>query len=130
MKADTHQTDSLLNAPQPGAEASNGAASTAGSHPRPLGQQAVTNLVIKMDKAKKLSPHKREMLLVTARLIIHLKNASNRLYREGELTAEGEPKQLLARVQDLARQIKGNLEDIFGDDAGDDPISRLLGQPR
>lgn len=119
------QTHSLAQAAKQLSGADNGARPTTGSRPRPLGQQAVSNRVSELRAGRQLSPPQLAMLRVTARLIVHLENASNRLYREGELTVDGEPKVLLARVQDLARQIKGNLEAIFGDDASGD-LSRLI----
>ena len=125
------QTENLVDAPQQSSAPDNGRRPTTRSRPRPLGQQAVSNRVRELRTGRELSPPQLAMLRVTARLMIHLENASNRLYREGELTIENEPKQLLGRVQDLAKQIKVNLEDIFGDDAtGDDPLSVMMGRHR
>ncbi len=131
MKTDTHETGSLVqNAPQQPSGAGNGIRQAPGSAVTGLPPlpDRVRRRAVPLISGRELSPQQLAMVAVTARLIVHLERLSDRLMRDGEATREGEPKLLLGRVQDLARQIKTNLEAIFGDDAGGD-LSSLLGRP-
>ncbi len=77
---------------------------------------------------RELAPEQYAMVAVTAYLIVHLERVSARLLRDGELRQDGEPKATLARVQDLAKQIAGQLADIFGGDAGDPAAKVIAGE--
>ena len=128
MISDTDQTHDLVqDGAQQGSGAGNGAlaAPRSSSRLRKLGPRAARARATELQAGRDLPPEKLRMLKVTSRLLIHLENVSNRLYRDGELTAGGDPRVLLRTVQDLARQVKANLEDIFGDDPGD-PAERVI----
>ena len=88
---------------------------------RPRGPRAASNRALRLRRGLgDLPPHKEALVAVTARLIIHLENASDRLYREGELAMDGTPKALLTRVMELARQVRDNIAYLAdGVDAGD-----------
>ena len=77
-----------------------------------------------------LPGHKLVLLANVSRLQCRFEDADARLRNLGPVKGDEEPRQLVARVQDLARQIEGTVKAIFGDDAGDDPLLNLLGQRR
>ena len=92
------------------------------SRPRPrrLGARAAANRAVGLRKGKgDLSPDKLAMLALTGRLIVHFENASNRVYHDGSLTAEGEVRTLLARtLPDLFDRIDRGLRYVFHDNEG------------
>jgi hypothetical protein len=51
---------------------------------------------------------------VTARLLVLFENATDRVYGEGELRADGEPKALMARVLELGRMVRENIAYLDG----------------
>lgn len=60
------------------------------------------------------------MLGLVARLMVHFENASNRVFCEGELTQEGQPRALLAKTMpELFDKITEGLRYALHDDAGD-----------
>ena len=97
--------------------------------PRRLGQGSAKHRYERMAAGHSLPGHKQEMLRLTSRLLIHAINASNRLYHDTEVTAEGEPRQLLGRLLELGREIRANLNYCFDrEDQGDDPFASLRGE--
>ncbi len=72
--------------------------------------------------------HKDALLGVTARLLVHFENASDRLYRDGELTADGEVRALVPRVLDLARLVRENLADLSDGADPADPFAPTIAQ--
>lgn len=89
--------------------------------PRRGGSRAAQNRARTLRNGKDFPPHKDQLLAITARLIVHFENVSNRLYADTETMAEGEPRQLLSRAIDLSRQVAENLARIFPQ--GDDPFA-------
>ena len=77
---------------------------------KPRGPRAAANRALRLRRGLgELPAHKESLLNVTARLLVHFENASDRLYREGELTKDGEVRALLPRILDLAREVRANL---------------------
>lgn len=103
-----------------------GSRSSAGKSRRRRGARAASSRYDKMAAGQNLRGHKEQLLRMTGRLICHFENASDRLFDEGELTTEGEPKQVLSRLLDLNRQVVDNLAVIFDGEA-DDPFTALRG---
>ena len=71
------------------------------------------------------------MLGISARLLIHAINLSNRLYVEGELRQDGEPKAAMKTLLDYHERVTESLQMIFyDDDVGDNPLSAMFGRGR
>ena len=128
MISDPDQIGGMVeNGPQQGSGRGNGAQHVAGSGVTglpPLPKRVRARALLVLDGRQ--LPHERMMqLAVTARLIVHLENASSRLYATGELTRDGDPKVLLRTVADLSKQISRHLADIFGSEPSD-PAAKVI----
>lgn len=112
----------------------NGAGPSAQSHPQPrrLGIQAANNRATAWRKAHSaLSADQDALLGISARLLIHAINLSNRLYVEGELRQDGEPKAAMKTLLDYHERVTESLQLIFyDDDVGDNPLSAMFGRGR
>ncbi len=96
--------------------------------PRRLGPKAATNRYKRLLSGNSdLPAHRDAVLRLTCRLLIHAENLSGDLARRGELREDGEPKAALAKLLELQREIRASLAEVFGDDPGDDPLTRLMG---
>ena len=129
MKSQAKQTGNLPTTPQPGSVPDNGAGPTAGSRrqPRRLGPKAALNRYKRLLNGRgDLPSHKDTLLRLTCRLVIHAENLSSDLSRRGELRDDGEPKAALTKLLELQREIRAGLAEVFGDDAGDDPLATFL----
>ena len=97
-------------------------------HYRSLGARAATNIYMEMAEGYNLPAWKQSLLRMTCRKMIHYKNASNRIFHEGEVRQDGEPRQLLSKLVELGKEIRADLAVIFEGTVGpDDPLARLLG---
>ena len=105
-------------------------------HPRTrrLGIQAANNRATAWRKAHPpLSADQDALLGISARLLIHAINLSNRLYVEGELRQDGEPKAAMKTLLDYHERVTESLQMIFYDDdggVGDNPLSAMFGKGR
>jgi hypothetical protein len=67
-----------------------------------------------------LRPERELLLCATTRLSCHFDNVSNALFRDGELTEDGEVRIALREtLGDLFDRIQSGLQSVFGDGAGD-----------
>ena len=98
-------------------------------NPRRLGVQAARNRYKTMAAGHSLPEYKQEMLKLTARLMIHALNASSRIMEAGEETQDERPRELLAKLLELQREVRANFAFIFdGEAQGDDPFAGLRGE--
>ena len=94
--------------------------------PRMLGQGAAARRCGEMEAGQNLPAHKRHLLRMTARLLVHFENASNLVFWGSEVTQEDKPRELLTKALDLQREIRTNLTYIFDDAAAaDDVLAKL-----
>ena len=69
------------------------------------------------------------MLTLTARLLCHALNISNRLFSEGEINGDGDVKQSLKTLLELDDRIHHNLSALLGEDGdGGDLLSLVRGR--
>lgn len=103
--------------PVSASQAAPGRRAESNAQPRRLGMRAALNRAKALRKGKDLPPDKEAMLGLTARLMVHYANVSNRLYASGELTQDGEVRVLLAKtLPDLFDRIEHGLRYCFPDD--------------
>ena len=87
---------------------------------RRKGARAATRRANKLRAGRSLTEANELLLRATCRLSCHLDNVSDSLFREGELTPEGEPRIALREtLPDLFDRIRTGLQYVFGDGAGD-----------
>ncbi|MGB2693764.1 MAG: hypothetical protein WBD55_01105 [Dehalococcoidia bacterium] len=101
------------------------AASTAGKGAKPqrkrtLGARAAYTRYGALKAEQGLSPHRDMVLRMAARLHVLFLNATGRLFREGEVRQDGEPKALLRQAALLAEQVQAHLEYVFPNTTPDD----------
>ncbi len=102
------------------------------TQPRRLGSRAAANRALSLLNGKEMPPAKMALLKITGRLLVHFENISNKLYELGEVKGDDEPRALGARMLELERAIKENLQTLgLLEDAANDPLSALMqGQRR
>ncbi len=97
--------------------------------PRRLGLRSASNRAKEWAAgADHLPAHKLALLDVSARLLIHLLNISNRLYYLGELRQDGEPRATIKTMLDLNEKVVAGLASAFpeGRSNGDDPLGGIF----
>jgi hypothetical protein len=94
--------------------------------PRRKGSRSAKNLARRLQDGRQLTPEAQALLELTCRLHCHASNISSRLYREGELTAEGEPRAILRVLVALSAEVRANLGRIF-DEADASQIDTFFG---
>ena len=103
--------------PVSASQAAPGRRAESNAQPRRLGMRAALNRARTLREGKDLPPEKEAVLALTARLLVHFENASNRLYHDGELTQEGEVRVLLSRtLPDLFDRVSEGLRYAFSAD--------------
>jgi hypothetical protein len=91
-----------------------------GPRPRRRGPKAATRRANRLRDGRSLTPERELLLRATCRLSCHLDNVSDALFRQGELTPEGEPLEALSStIGALFDRVRGGLSDVFGDGASD-----------
>ena len=91
-----------------------------GPQPRRRGPKAATARANRLRDGRPLALEREAVLRLTCRLLVHADNISDNLFRQGELTPEGEPRIALREtLPDLFDRVRTGLQSVFGDGAGD-----------
>jgi len=109
---------SALPAPVGTPAPTNGGRAVAGSHrqPRRLGTRAALNRARTLRNGQALPPHKEAVLAMTARMMVLFENQTARAYHDGEMTEEGEVRQIVSKtIPDYFDRVSEGLRYVFGE---------------
>jgi len=74
--------------------------------PRPRGERTAQNRGVEWMHGRDLPPFKQALVRTAARLSVHLDNCSNLAYFLTEVRQDDEPRQLIAKMLDLSREMR------------------------
>jgi hypothetical protein len=94
------------------------------AQPRRVGVRSALNRARRLRTGLgSITPAQEALVLILARLWCHLDNCSGRLFVDGELREDGEPKAAMARLLELSTEIRRLYAAVFG--AGEEPEELL-----